>query len=267
MDTLIDYFQKTNEKVHMNFSNKHFHSGYEFIFITCGYAEIEIDGVLHKGNAPCVVILNPFEQHKILTTHTDYSRTVIVLNSDTLEKRISPQIISMLKCRPKDFTHVITLSENIFREVSFILENIQSEINNLGIFHTEYITNIIYNMLILLYRSQKVPSYNPKMMLIQKYFDENYNTISTINNVAKHFYISSEHLSRKFKCYSGYPPVEYLKNTRLYHAQKLLISTNLSVTYICSEVGFNDINNFNRQFKSKFGISPSKMRKDINTLK
>ena len=46
--------------------------------------------------------------------------------------------------------------------------------------------------------------------------------------------------------------MEYLKNTRLYHASRLLIYSDMHVNEIGAMVGFRDTNNFIKQFKSKF---------------
>lgn len=56
--------------------------------------------------------------------------------------------------------------------------------------------------------------------------------------------------------------MEYLKNTRLYHASRLLIYSDRRVNEIGAIVGFRDTNNFIKQFKSKFNTSPYKFRID-----
>lgn len=263
METLINTFQKKTKTENTDLSSLHFHSGYEFIFVTNGEVQIEIDSVPHKAKSPAIILLNPFEQHKITDESDNYERIILVINSDVLEQNISPRLIAMLKCRPQNFSHIVNPSKNDFINIRNILDNIERELNLNGVFSNQYILNCVYNMLILLYRTQKIsPELSLPMLKIQNFMDMNYSNIQSIQDVADEFCLSSAHLSRTFKTYSGYSPVEYLLNIRLYRAQQLLIYSDLNINEISAEIGFKDTNNFIRQFGKKFKLSPLKFRKE-----
>lgn len=263
MENLINTFQKKTKKENTESASLHFHNGYEFIFVTNGEVQIEIDSVPHKAESPAIILLNPFEQHKITDESDNYERIILVLNSDVLEQNISPRLIAMLKCRPQNFSHIIKPSENNFINICNILDNIANELNSSSIFSNQYILNCVYNMLILLYRTKKTsPELSLPMMKIQTFMDMNYSNIQSIQDVADKFCLSSSHLSRTFKTYSGYSPVEYLLNIRLYRAQQLLIYSDLNINEISVEIGFKDPNNFIRQFSKRFKLSPLKFRKE-----
>lgn len=263
METLINTFQKKTKTENTDLSSLHFHSGYEFIFVTNGDVKIEIDSVPHKATSPAIILLNPFEQHKITGESENYERIILVLNSDVLEQNISPRLIAMLKCRPQNFSHILKPSENDFINICNLLDNISHELNFNGVFSNQYILNCVYNMLILLYRTKKIsPELSLPMMKIQNFMDMNYSNINSIQDVADKFCLSSSHLSRTFKTYSGYSPVEYLLNIRLYRAQQLLIYSDLNINEISTEIGFKDTNNFIRQFSKRFKLSPLKFRKE-----
>lgn len=103
MNTLINTFEKKTRTAKSDLSSLHFHNGYEFIFVTNGSVLIEIDNIPHNVKSPAIVLLNPFEQHKITGKSNDYERIILVLNSDILEQNVSPRLIAMIKCRPQDF--------------------------------------------------------------------------------------------------------------------------------------------------------------------
>ena len=263
METLINTFQKKTKKENTDLSSLHFHSGYELIFVINGEVTIEIDAVPHKAKSPAIILLNPFEQHRIIKESDEYERIILVLNSDILEQNISPRLIAMLKCRPQNFSHIIKPSENDFINICSILDNTSHELNCNGIFSAQYIQNCIYNMLILIYRTKKTsPELSMPMMKIQTFIDMNYSNIDSIQDIADKFCLSASHLSRTFKTYSGYSPVEYLLNIRLYRAQQLLIYSDLNINEISAEIGFKDSNNFIRQFSKRFKVSPLKFRKE-----
>jgi AraC-like DNA-binding protein len=58
----------------------------------------------------------------------------------------------------------------------------------------------------------------------------------------------------------------FLNNLRLNQAGKLLIETDLSVSAITYDTGFNNLSNFNRQFKAKFMQSPKAYRQTFSKV-
>ena len=89
------------------------------------------------------------------------------------------------------------------------------------------------------------------------YIYSNYNKNITLEDVAKHVYISPYYFSHGFKEYIGISFVEYLKRVRIEEAKKLLLTTDMSIRKICNRVGYSDPNYFSRVFKSVMGVSPS----------
>jgi AraC-like DNA-binding protein len=66
--------------------------------------------------------------------------------------------------------------------------------------------------------------------------------------------------SRYFRRHTGVPFVQYVNRLRINLACQLLMSGELNITDICYQVGFNNLSNFNRQFLSLKGMSPSRWR-------
>ena len=76
----------------------------------------------------------------------------------------------------------------------------------------------------------------------------------------KTFSMSKMQLYRKLKTLSGMTPGEFIKHTRLKQAANLLAATNLNVTEIFYQTGFNNQSYFFREFKKQFNCSPSEYR-------
>lgn len=72
---------------------------------------------------------------------------------------------------------------------------------------------------------------------------------------------SREHLSRSMRKHYGVSTTEFVNELRLSYSSALLITSDLSVTDICYESGFDNISWFYRKFEERFGITPSKYRK------
>ena len=75
---------------------------------------------------------------------------------------------------------------------------------------------------------------------------------------------SREHTARSLKQYYQTTPTEYVSNLRLEHAAKLLLISNLQVTDICYECGFDNLSWFYKSFAKKYGATPAEYRKRIH---
>jgi len=81
-----------------------------------------------------------------------------------------------------------------------------------------------------------------------------------LDDLLKIAHMSRSNLMRVFRKATGQPPIEYLVRLRIQRAMELLRSTNLSVTEIALEVGFNDSNYFTRCFRKATSQSPRQYR-------
>ncbi|HVR98812.1 MAG TPA: AraC family transcriptional regulator [Thermoanaerobaculia bacterium] len=69
------------------------------------------------------------------------------------------------------------------------------------------------------------------------------------------------HFLRIFRRFTGVPPVHFLHALRMEEAKRLLLTTDLSVTDICFEVGYNSLGTFTTRFTQLVGLSPTRMRR------
>ncbi|MNN81660.1 HTH-type transcriptional activator RhaS [compost metagenome] len=92
------------------------------------------------------------------------------------------------------------------------------------------------------------------------FIEDHYLEQVTLEQIASRSDISVRHLNRIFRAYYQTSPIAYLQRLRLDRACTLLKQTNLSVTEISYECGFNDSNYLTRQFKRTFGMSPKSFR-------
>lgn len=92
------------------------------------------------------------------------------------------------------------------------------------------------------------------------YLEDHYQEPVSIGQLTKIGGMSESSLLRAFKQATGYTPVEYLLRLRIRRGCELLRRTDLNITEIAFETGFNDSNYFTRQFKKKMGISPREYR-------
>lgn len=82
----------------------------------------------------------------------------------------------------------------------------------------------------------------------------------TNSNMADIACLSPCHFNRLFRYATGIPPVQFHYALRLDHAKRLLMSTDLSITEICFEAGYNSLGTFTTRFNQLVGLSPSAFR-------
>jgi AraC-like DNA-binding protein len=130
----------------------------------------------------------------------------------------------------------------------------------------QVITGITLQMLGLLQAVIQYPDLskgNAKQMIEEAKFllREAVQNPDKIENIVKKLPIGYSKLRRDFKNSTGQSPNQYLLNLKLDKAKELLTGTNLSISEIAYQVGFESLFYFSKQFKNKNGISPKFYRK------
>ncbi|MDR1566007.1 MAG: AraC family transcriptional regulator, partial [Treponema sp.] len=96
---------------------------------------------------------------------------------------------------------------------------------------------------------------------IINYINSNFhNNQFGLQQVADIFNISSNYLSRLLKQETGHSFIEYVSLLRMDRVKELLVTTDLQVKDIVSQVGYLDTASFLRKFKAAEGITPSQFR-------
>lgn len=93
------------------------------------------------------------------------------------------------------------------------------------------------------------------------YMYRHYSEPITLETCSKWASLSSSYLSRSFKKVTGNSFRNYLNIIRIDAAEKLLITTELSVTEVALECGYNDVSYFAAWYRKIKGITPSDLRK------
>lgn len=98
------------------------------------------------------------------------------------------------------------------------------------------------------------------------FMENNFQSQVAISTVASIAYLSTRQFTRIFKASYKVSPKEYIITLRLEYACRLLQDKTMKLGPIAMECGFSDISFFSRQFKARFGITPSEYREGSNSL-
>jgi AraC-like DNA-binding protein len=100
-----------------------------------------------------------------------------------------------------------------------------------------------------------------RMNRVMQFLLENRFQKININQAASIANLSKEAFCRFFKLRTRKTFTQYLTQLRINEAQKLLQETDMGISEIAFQVGFENLSYFNRSFKSLVGISPREFRK------
>ena len=84
----------------------------------------------------------------------------------------------------------------------------------------------------------------------------------SLEEYAKLCHRSLSSFKREFQAHFQESPGKWLLQRRLEHSAKLLQSTQMNVTEIAFESGFQDVSHFSRVFKERFSVPPMAYRKE-----
>ena len=90
--------------------------------------------------------------------------------------------------------------------------------------------------------------------------ENNFSKDWKLDDLLKIAHMSRSNLMRIFRKATSQTPIEYLMRLRIQRAMEMLRNSDLTITEIALEVGFNDSNYFTRQFRRSLGKSPSSFR-------
>lgn len=106
-------------------------------------------------------------------------------------------------------------------------------------------------------------SHSDRFSKITDYILRNFHQEITLNEVASEANMATTTFCNFFKERYRMTFVEYLNTIRIGHVCKLLAGSDENVVTIAYRSGFNNLANFNRQFKRLKGMSPSDYRKTL----
>lgn len=267
----VQYRENTDIILHHNTQYEnypaHWHVAIEIIMplnnsygVTVNYHHYHIDPLE-------ILVINTCELHSIIAP--PHGERIII--------GVSPSVLyyqKSLESILSEFSDSILITnESVYHgELSQLLLRVVAEYDNSEPYFSAAINSYLIQFFVCLGRNwhthalQSVSSadrrkaYCEKMIAACNYINENYMQHLTLEQIAHICGISKFHFSRLFKNFSGCTFIEYLTSIRIQHAKMLLSEPSHSILEIAMQAGFNNLSNFNRNFRSLNHCSPHEFR-------
>lgn len=243
----------------------HTHDYHELYFLVSGKRRYFIGHKIYDVSPKNLVFIPRFETHKTTSLNmSGYDRYVLFVYEKSLRGFIEllgkEEFNRLMNCG------CLKLPQNAARQIENDLEILCNECRAVSPYSYVYLNHLVQDILLcaLRYGNEKSTSFvesADKIQDISKFIQENYDTQITLDSAAKAVYMERTYFSKRFKQLTGFGFQEFLTQTRISAARRMLKDTNLSIIEIAGRCGFSSSNYFGDVFRRLNGVSPSEFRK------
>ena len=161
------------------------------------------------------------------------------------------------------------------QNVVSLLQNMLREQERMDSFSNEIILSQLNLMLLYLLRETAAPrggklqtsnaihSENEIIRQAQQYISSHIREKLSVPLVARQVDVSPSYLTALFHKNLQISPGEYIRRIKLQESKQMIRENNLNFTEIAAELQYSTVHHFSRQFKEKFGITPTEYAKSV----
>ncbi|WP_067145856.1 AraC family transcriptional regulator [Pseudotamlana agarivorans] len=256
---------------------RHKHNFFEITFVLKGSGQHVLnDSIVHYKTGD-IFFLTPKDEHEFVVAEPSRFGIIKFTEQLFLEKStFSAQVYGQSKIETVIFhSNIIAESvvyyENDKHQLTGLYHLIKAEINNKLIYNRHVLTELFGALLMVLSRNIKASVKNrsndtisdkEKIENILAYIRQHVLNKEFINikHIAEVFYMSPNYVSTFIKKHAGISMQQYVIQTKIKMAERLLKQSNLGVNQIADKLGFVDASHFNKIFKKYTGKNPSQFK-------
>ena len=186
---------------------------------------------------------------------------------------VAPRVVRIcFDVSGEDLKGLINRKFRASRSVATLLQQILREHEQMGAHATDMIFSLLQTLLILLLREtgagklQAVNAANNENAIIgraQQYISAHVREKLSVPVVAKNTDVSPSYLTALFHKHLQISPGEYIRRIKLQESKQMIREGNLNFTEISEALQYSTVHHFSRQFKEKFGITPTEYARSV----
>lgn len=243
--------QYSRKRTGTTMKSLHCHDHYEIYYQLEGTRAYFIDNKRYPVNAGDVILIPKNVLHKTVSSDTGaYSRMVVYFTDDSIPESLKEVLAQLFSCP--------ALMPNNSEEVKKRFFDLLDAEKSTKLYKDDWMKCRLFELLLSLTKSEQKNSFSDDFITsTTAYLKEHLSEPLTLSDVAEHFSFSPSHFSRKFKKEAGVGYQEYLINLRTLLAKELLEESDMNITEIAGQCGFEDSNYFSSVFKRIYHVSPT----------
>ena len=254
MDPYISAAKNYTEKPNLELFKRHTHHNYEIFCFVSGDAKYFVEGNIYDLKPHDILIIKKSETHALLIKNpAPYCRYVIHFNAAALPQPQRQGFISILDNKPLGKLNRIPAGEfekNLWLHyLDCIVQAESFDVKQL------YLTVLLKELCQSIRKTEDHSDPKTANENLIEYINRNLMTLSSLDEICEHFYISKTHLNRKFKSITGSTVWDYIVAKRLIVAKDMLTS-GWRPNVVSEKCGYLEYSAFYRAYKAQFGVSP-----------
>lgn len=249
----------------------HWHDEFEIIYVRSGFLTVSISGESYIGKTGEAFVVSPGNLHLMgsQTGTVDYYTFLFPLKyisfrtDDMLdEKLLEPLNSGHLMICPRVKDTAKELCEQLVEIYMAKKDESESKIT------TQVGTKIILLQFILemwkkgFVIENDTSGRNTVEKEMVSYIQQNFTGKISLREFGEQFHLSEKYISRYFKEHFHITLSQYVTYLRLEHAKQLLQDTDIPVTDVAMQSGYQNVSYFIRSFQKAYAVSPLKYRKN-----
>ena len=249
----------------------HWHDEFEIIYVRSGFLTVSISGESYIGKTGDAFVVSPGNLHLMgsQTGTVDYYTFLFPLKyisfrtDDMLdEKLLEPLNSGHLMICPRVNDTAKELCEQLIEIYEAKNDESESKIT------TQVRTKIILLQFILemwkkgFVIENDTSGRNTVEKEMVSYIQQNFTGKISLREFGEQFHLSEKYISRYFKEHFHITLSQYVTYLRLEHAKQLLQDTDIPVTDVAMQSGYQNVSYFIRSFKKTYEVSPLQYRKN-----
>jgi len=104
------------------------------------------------------------------------------------------------------------------------------------------------------------PKLPERLQRVLRHIEKYYDNELYLEQLANKACLSKFHFCRMFKLHLGMSPMKFISHLRIERAKRLIEDSGGNMSAVAYQVGFNDVGDFNKQFKKIIGVTPSRYK-------
>ena len=249
----------------------HWHDEFEIIYVRSGFLTVSISGESYIGKTGEAFVVSPGNLHLMgsQTGTVDYYTFLFPLKyisfrtDDMLdEKLLEPLNSGHLMICPRVKDTAKELCEQLID--IYMAENDETESKITAQIKTKII--LLQFILEMWKKGFVIENDTSGRNTVEKemvsYIQQNFTGKISLREFGEQFHLSEKYISRYFKEHFHITLSQYVTYLRLEHAKQLLQDTDIPVTDVAMQSGYQNVSYFIRSFQKAYAVSPLKYRKN-----
>ena len=256
---------------------RHNHNFFELTFVLKGRGQHLLNDSVIDYKEGDLFFLTPKDEHEFIVKEPSRFGIIKFTEQLFLEKASFSSSTYWRKNLETVIFHSNIIAESIIhydsdRSQFFgLYDLIKNELNNKLVYNRNILTELFGALLMVLSRNLKLSIKRKPDLIISD--DEKIDNILTyirqhilnkerirIKVIAEEFYMAPSYVGIYIKKHAGISIQQFIMQTKLKMAERLLKESSLSINEIANKIGFVDSSHFNRVFKKHQGMNPSEYK-------